>query len=156
MFSIIKTSGKGAVRSESSIMGNSSESNLKQTRYAQMSDSKQNMELSGGAATSAGATTSPAATPGGELMQGTVKWFNDAKGFGFIEHDSGRDVFVHYSVIETEGFKTLKDGEVVFYSLAEGDKGLHAARVVRDPSVVKTTAKQKGAAASPAIAAAAA
>ena len=70
-------------------------------------------------------------------MQGTVKWFNDAKGFGFIEHDSGRDVFVHYSVIETEGFKTLKDGEIVFYSLAEGDKGLHAGRVVRDPSVVK-------------------
>ena len=82
------------------------------------------------------------ATP--KLMQGTVKWFNDAKGFGFIEHDSGRDVFVHYSVIETEGFKTLKDGEIVFYSLAEGDKGLHAGRVLRDPSVVKT-AKAKSA-----------
>lgn len=80
---------------------------------------------------------------GSELMQGTVKWFNDAKGFGFIEHVSGRDVFVHYSVIETEGFKTLKDGEIVQYSLAEGDKGLHAARVIRDPAVVKSAMKAK-------------
>ena len=77
-----------------------------------------------------------------ERIIGTVKWFNDEKGFGFIEHESGRDVFVHYSVIETEGFKTLKDGEAVSYSLAEGDKGLHAARVVRDPAFVKSTAKK--------------
>ncbi len=66
-----------------------------------------------------------------ELQRGIVKWFNDAKGFGFIEHETGRDVFVHYSVIEAEGFKTLKDGEVVEYELKEGDKGLHAARVLR-------------------------
>lgn len=66
-----------------------------------------------------------------ELLHGVVKWFNDAKGFGFIEHTSGRDVFVHYSVIETEGFKTLKDGEQVEYELREGDKGLNAARVSR-------------------------
>ena len=67
----------------------------------------------------------------GDLQRGVVKWFNDAKGFGFIEHTSGRDVFVHYSVIQTDGFKTLKDGEEVHYELSEGDKGLHAARVVR-------------------------
>ena len=67
----------------------------------------------------------------GDLQRGVVKWFNDAKGFGFIEHTSGRDVFVHYSVIQTDGFKTLKDGEEVNYELSEGDKGLHAARVVR-------------------------
>lgn len=66
-----------------------------------------------------------------ELQRGIVKWFNDAKGFGFIEHTSGRDVFVHYSVIQTEGFKTLKDGEEVNYQLSEGDKGLHAALVLR-------------------------
>jgi CspA family cold shock protein len=65
------------------------------------------------------------------LIRGVVKWFNDAKGFGFIEHETGKDVFVHYSVIETEGFKTLKDGEEVNYELKEGDKGLHAARVLR-------------------------
>lgn len=63
--------------------------------------------------------------------RGVVKWFNDAKGFGFIEHSSGRDVFVHYSVIEWDGFKTLKDGEEVHYELCEGDKGLHAAKVMR-------------------------
>ena len=66
-----------------------------------------------------------------ELQRGVVKWFNDAKGFGFIEHESGRDVFVHYSVITQDGFKTLKDGEEVDYELKEGEKGLHAARVVR-------------------------
>jgi len=66
-----------------------------------------------------------------ELYRGVVKWFNDAKGFGFIEHQSGKDVFVHYSVIEQDGFKTLKDGEEVQYVLTEGDKGLHAAKVVR-------------------------
>lgn len=65
------------------------------------------------------------------LERGVVKWFNDAKGFGFIEHSSGRDVFVHYSVIEWDGFKTLKDGEEVNYELVEGDKGLSAAKVVR-------------------------
>ncbi len=66
-----------------------------------------------------------------EMLRGVVKWFNDAKGFGFIEHTSGRDVFVHYSVIESEGFKTLKDGEEVDYELREGDKGLNASRVLR-------------------------
>lgn len=66
-----------------------------------------------------------------ETLKGTVKWFNDAKGFGFIEHTSGKDVFVHYSVIEADGFKTLKDGEAVEYEIKEGPKGLHASRVAR-------------------------
>lgn len=66
-----------------------------------------------------------------DKLKGVVKWFNDAKGFGFIEHTSGRDVFVHYSVIESEGFKTLKDGEEVEYEIKEGPKGLHAAKVQR-------------------------
>lgn len=66
-----------------------------------------------------------------ETLKGVVKWFNDAKGFGFIEHTSGKDVFVHYSVIEADGFKTLKDGEEVEYEIKEGPKGLHAMRVTR-------------------------
>lgn len=70
-----------------------------------------------------------------ETLKGVVKWFNDAKGFGFIEHTSGKDVFVHYSVIEADGFKTLKDGEEVEYEIKEGPKGLHALRVQR---LVKT------------------
>ena len=64
-----------------------------------------------------------------DSLKGVVKWFNDAKGFGFIEHESGKDVFVHYSVIESEGFKTLKDGEEVLYEIKDGPKGLHAVKV---------------------------
>ncbi len=63
--------------------------------------------------------------------RGTVKWFNDAKGFGFINHTSGKDVFVHYSVIQADGFKTLKDGEVVEYELHDGPKGFNASKVFR-------------------------
>lgn len=66
-----------------------------------------------------------------ETLRGVVKWFNDAKGFGFIEHPSGRDVFVHYSVIDQKGYKSLKDGEEVEYEIREGGKGLHASKVVR-------------------------
>jgi len=77
------------------------------------------------------------------VLKGVVKWFNDAKGFGFIQHTSGRDVFVHYSVISSEGFKTLKDGETVEYELKEGPKGLQASKVVRtkkdDASSEETT-----------------
>jgi cold shock protein len=69
-----------------------------------------------------------------DIQKGVVKWFNDAKGFGFIEHTSGRDVFVHYSVIQTDGFKTLKDGEEVQYEIKEGPKGLHALKVQRSAS----------------------
>jgi CspA family cold shock protein len=61
--------------------------------------------------------------------KGVVKWFNNSKGFGFIEHSTGKDVFVHYSVIDSEGFKTLKDGEEVEYEIKEGPKGLHALKV---------------------------
>jgi len=70
-----------------------------------------------------------------ENCKGRVKWFNDAKGFGFIEHTNGQDVFVHYSAIESEGFKTLKDGEEVDYQVEEGEKGLHAIRVERKPTL---------------------
>jgi CspA family cold shock protein len=66
-----------------------------------------------------------------KVMRGVVKWFNNAKGFGFIEHESGKDVFVHYSVITSDGYKSLKDGEVVEYEISEGPKGFHASRVAR-------------------------
>jgi CspA family cold shock protein len=72
-------------------------------------------------------------------LKGIVKWFNDAKGFGFIEHTSGRDVFVHYSVIASEGFKTLKDGETVEYELKEGPKGLQASKVLRTATPADST-----------------
>jgi CspA family cold shock protein len=78
-----------------------------------------------------------------EIQRGVVKWFNDAKGFGFIEHSSGQDVFVHYSVIEWDGFKTLKDGEEVDYELKEGDKGLHAAKVTRTAAAKKKAEKEQ-------------
>ena len=71
-----------------------------------------------------------------DTQKGVVKWFNDAKGFGFIEHSSGRDVFVHYSVIQAEGFKTLKDGEEVEYEIKEGPKGLHALKVHRSQAAI--------------------
>lgn len=64
------------------------------------------------------------------MIRGTVKWFNDAKGFGFIANEKG-DVFVHFSTIEADGFKTLKDGEEVEYELIEGPKGLNATKVIR-------------------------
>jgi CspA family cold shock protein len=62
-------------------------------------------------------------------MTGKVKWFNDTKGYGFIQLDAGRDVFVHYSVIEAEGYKSLKEGQEVDFELCSGPKGEHAAWV---------------------------
>jgi CspA family cold shock protein len=58
-----------------------------------------------------------------EVMEGTVKWFNASKGFGFIEQDDGGDVFVHYSAIKTDGFKTLDEGARVQFEVVEGPKG---------------------------------
>lgn len=64
-------------------------------------------------------------------MKGTVKWFNAEKGYGFIQTDEGQDVFVHYSAIEGEGFKSLEDGEPVEFSVTEGNRGPQAANVVK-------------------------
>lgn len=63
------------------------------------------------------------------MEQGTVKWFNAAKGFGFIEREGADDVFVHYSSIQEEGFKSLDDGQVVEFSIEDGDRGPQAANV---------------------------
>jgi len=66
------------------------------------------------------------------MAQGTVKWFNDAKGYGFISRaDDGKDVFVHYSSITGEGFRTLNQGAMVEYEEQNGPKGLFAAKVLR-------------------------
>ena len=63
------------------------------------------------------------------MARGRVKWFNDNKGFGFIEQDEGEDVFVHYSVIDMDGFRTLAEGSEVEFEMVKGDKGLQATRV---------------------------
>lgn len=65
------------------------------------------------------------------MARGKVKWFNDAKGFGFIEQQGGEDVFVHFSAITMEGFKSLAEGQEVEFEIKQGDKGLHAANVVK-------------------------
>ncbi|SVA93225.1 uncharacterized protein METZ01_LOCUS146079 [marine metagenome] len=66
------------------------------------------------------------------MAEGTVKWFNDSKGFGFITLDEGdRDCFVHYSAIQGEGFKSLAEGDRVQFEIGEGDKGPAAENVVR-------------------------
>ncbi|HHW74338.1 MAG TPA: cold-shock protein [Firmicutes bacterium] len=63
-------------------------------------------------------------------MQGKVKWFNPEKGYGFIETEEGGDVFVHFSAIQTEGFKTLEEGQEVTFDVVEGDRGKQAENVV--------------------------
>lgn len=62
-------------------------------------------------------------------MQGRVKWFNAEKGFGFIESDEGMDIFVHYSAIDMEGYKTLEEGMLVSFEAIEGEKGIQAVGV---------------------------
>jgi cold shock protein len=64
-------------------------------------------------------------------MEGTVKWFNADKGYGFIERDSGEDVFVHFSAIQGDGFKTLDEGQKVEFDVVSGDRGQQAENVVR-------------------------
>ena len=65
------------------------------------------------------------------MNKGTVKWFNSEKGFGFIEREGGDDVFVHFSAIQSEGFKSLDEGQAVTYDLTEGARGMQAANVVK-------------------------
>jgi len=71
--------------------------------------------------------------PGGMnvKLKGTVKWFNNAKGFGFIGRDDGPDVFVHYSALNAEGYKSLQEGDVVEFEIVDGQKGPQAANVVK-------------------------
>ena len=63
------------------------------------------------------------------MARGTVKWFNDQKGFGFISRDDGPDVFVHYTAIEAKGFKTLAEGQAVEFEVTQGPKGAQASNV---------------------------
>ena len=65
------------------------------------------------------------------MQQGTVKWFNSEKGFGFITVEGGNDVFAHFSAIQGEGFKTLEEGQKVSFEIVEGDRGPQAANIVK-------------------------
>ena len=67
-----------------------------------------------------------------ERVSGTVKWFNDSKGFCFIEQEGGGDVFVHHSAIQADGFKSLKEGQAVTMEVTQGQKGAQAENVVAD------------------------
>ena len=68
-------------------------------------------------------------------LKGVVKWFNNAKGYGFIGHDGGADVFVHYSAIAEDGYKTLAEGDEVEFEIVQGQKGPQAAEVVKQARV---------------------
>ncbi|MCK5120257.1 MAG: cold-shock protein [Candidatus Latescibacteria bacterium] len=65
------------------------------------------------------------------MASGTVKWFSDSKGFGFIEQEDGDDVFVHFSALEGDGFKSLSEGQAVEFDILDGPKGPQAANVVK-------------------------
>ena len=67
----------------------------------------------------------------GNKEQGTVKWFNASKGYGFIRRESGEDVFVHFSAIQSDGYRTLEEGQAVEFEVTKGPKGLQAANVTR-------------------------
>jgi CspA family cold shock protein len=73
----------------------------------------------------------PSTTGVVKMSEGTVKWFNDAKGFGFIEQDNGGDVFVHHTAIQADGFKSLQEGARVSYDVVDGPKGPAASNVVQ-------------------------
>ena len=73
------------------------------------------------------------------MTEGTVKWFNPKKGYGFIADSSGRDIFVHYASISGDGFKTLDEGDVVSFEVVEGEKGPRAQNVI--PKTPRTSAK---------------
>ena len=77
------------------------------------------------------------------MAEGTVKWFNEAKGFGFIEQDNGPDVFVHFSQIQGSGFKTLGEGDRVSFDVTEGDKGPQSSNVERISSLISKTNERK-------------
>lgn len=64
-----------------------------------------------------------------EVMQGTVKWFNAKRGYGFIVGENGKDIFIHFTDIQAEGFKTLNDGDIVEYELVNAEKGLKAVNI---------------------------
>jgi cold shock protein len=66
-----------------------------------------------------------------ERVKGKVKWFNDRKGFGFIAQDNGEDVFVHFSALQGDGFKTLAEGQEVEFEIVKGEKGFQAANVTK-------------------------
>jgi CspA family cold shock protein len=66
-----------------------------------------------------------------DRLKGTVKWFNNAKGYGFIGRETGPDVFVHYSAVSTEGYKSLQEGDAVEFEITDGPKGPQAANVVK-------------------------
>ncbi len=65
------------------------------------------------------------------MLRGKVKWFNESKGYGFIQQDDGKDVFVHYSAIQDSGFKTLVEGDPVEFEVVQGPKGLQASKVAK-------------------------
>lgn len=73
------------------------------------------------------------------MLKGTVKWFNATKGFGFISTEEGEDVFVHFSAIQSDGFKTLDEGDEVEFEIVEAEKGPQAANVVKAGSSEATT-----------------
>jgi CspA family cold shock protein len=66
-----------------------------------------------------------------ERQRGSIKWFNNTKGYGFIQREQGDDVFVHYSAIQADGYRSLNEGDVVEFEILEGPKGLQAANVTR-------------------------
>ena len=66
-----------------------------------------------------------------ERVQGTVKWFNSSKGYGFLSRDGGEDVFVHYSAIQDDGYRSLEEGQSVEFTIEQGPKGLQASNVVK-------------------------